>query len=236
MANDFKWIGWDKPETIISRMALEIEVPKEYLKLWKPGTFKFNDGTTQGWAIDQLYDTNDPTMTKIPPYTDPNTGKFYGFSLSNHQNLGLAAGAYPLIVLGSQAKSLDFYLDSPDLLNDQDWKNLEGYSLDLQRNFFSYCADPPEYKVQLQARMWDKQQNKMRTFAEWDESAKQFVFHTIKSFQPYHFVWKADVFTDPNLVLRFLRIRFTQPNLTAPGAGECLPKGPWLIGNVSPEG
>lgn len=236
MGNDFKWIGWDKPETIVSRMALEIEVPKEYLKLSKPGTFKFNDGTTQGWTIDQLYDTNDSTMTKIPPYTDPNTGKFYGFSLSNYQNLGLAAGAYPLIVLGSQAKSLDFYLESPDLLNDQDWKNLEGYSLDLQRNFFSYCADPPEYYVQLQARMWDKKQNKMRTFVEWDESAKQFVFHTIKAFQPYHFVWTADVFTDPDLELRFLRVRFTQPNLTAPGAGECLPKGPWLIGNVSPEG
>ena len=97
MGNDFKWIGWDKPETIISRMALEMEIPKEYLKLSKPGTFKFNDGTTQGWAIDQLYDTNDPTMTKIPPYTDPNTGKFYGFSLSNH----LVAGTKPRIGNGT---------------------------------------------------------------------------------------------------------------------------------------
>lgn len=70
----------------------------------------------------------------------------------------------------------------------------------------------------------------------WDEKAKTFIFHQVEASKPYHFIWTADdPFTYADLQLRFLRMRFTQPNLTAPGAGECLPKGPWLVGNLSPE-
>lgn len=235
MANDFKWIGWDKPETIVSRLAMRVRNADAYVKLSRPGTFRFNDGTTQGWKIDQLSDTNDPTMTQIPPFTHPSTGKFCGFSLSNHQNLGLAAGAYPLIVTGSKATSLDLSLESPDLLTNQGWSNVQGYSLDLQRNFFSYCADPPVYYAQLQVKVYDKQAKEMTIYGEKDEKTEQFVFHPVKAFQPYHFIWTADVFTDPNSELRSLRVRLVQPNLTAPGAGECLPKGQWLVGNISPE-
>ena len=235
MGNDEKWIEWNKPETIVSKLATEMRIPEEYFKLSKPGVFKFNDGTTQGWKIDQFYDSNDPNMTNIPPYTDPNTNKFYGFSLSNSQNLALAVEAYPLIMPGSKATLLDFYLDSPDLLFNQDWKNIKGYSLDLQRNFFSQCGEPSVYSVQLQVQMWDKEQKKMKTFGEWDDIAKKHVFHTIKAFQPYHFIWTPKQFANPDLELRFLRIRFTLPNLTTPGGGECLPKGPWLVGNISPE-
>lgn len=230
-----KWIDWDKPVTVLSIMAQEMRVPEELYKLLKPGAFKFDDGTTQGWKIDQLYDTNDPTLTKITPYTDPTTKLFYGFTLSNSNNLALAAGAYPLMLPGSKVASLDFYLESPDLISNQDWKNIQGYSMDLQRNFLSLCGDPPNYYVQMQAKVWDKNQKKMKVFAEWDDKAKNFIFHSVKALQPYHFTWTADVFTDPNLELRFLRIRFTQPNMTAPGSGECLPKGEWLVGNISPE-
>lgn len=161
-----------------------------------------------------------------------------GFCLCNYQNRALAAGAYPLLVLGSSAKSLDFYLDSPDLVTINGWGNFKGYSLDLQRNFCSPCGDPKsKYFIQLQVKLWDKQKNKMKTFAEWDDKAKEFVFHEVIAFKPYHLVWtpKESWVGDPDLQLRFLRIRFTQPNFTAPGSGECLPKGEWLIGNISPE-
>lgn len=84
--------------------------------------------------------------------------------------------------------------------------------------------------------MWDKKQKKMRTFAEWDDKAQQFVFHEIIMLQPYHFIWTAAHFSNSDLELRFLRVRFSQPNLTAPGSLECMPKGAWLIGNISPEG
>jgi hypothetical protein len=217
-------------------MALEIEISPELLKLYKPGIFKFNDGTTQGWTIDQLYDTNDQSMTKLSPFKHPTTGQVFGFTLSNYLNLGLAANGNPVVVLaGPSVTSIDFYLESPDLLNNQDWKNLSGYSLDLRREYSSLCGDPPAYRVWLQVRMWDPKQKKMRLFAEYDEKAKQFLFHKIDAYKPYHLVWTADKFTDPNLQLRYLRLRFTQPNYTAPGSGECLPKGAWLVTNISPE-
>ena len=236
MNDEMKWIGWDKPETVTSNFALEMRVPLDYARLWHPGAFKFNDGTTQGWKIDQLYDTNDAGMTKISAFTDPTTNQFYGFTMTNQQNLALAVGAFPLIVAGSTAKSLDFYLESPKLKSNPDWKNPKGFSFDLQRNFLSLCTDPPLYYVQLQVRMWDKKQKKMRTFAEWDTTGQSFVFHQVQAGKPYRFIWTADdPFADADLKVRFLRIRFTQPNLTAPGAGECLPKGAWLVGNISPE-
>jgi hypothetical protein len=224
---EYKWIGWDKPKNIKSRAIREIQVPAKYLKIWKEGTFRFNDGTTQGWTIDQLYDTNDGLF---PPYI--------GFSLCNYQNLALAAAACPLLVLGSGAKSFDFYLDSPNLQTMNGWESFKGYSLDLQRNFCSPCGDQPsQYWVQLQVRLWDKKLNKMRTFAEWDDQAQKYKFHEVIAHKPYHLIWKlkGNWVTDQGLELGNLRIRFTQPNVNSPGSGECLPKGAWLIGNVSPE-
>jgi len=236
MPDDHKWVEWNKPETIVSRLAMEVHIPENLLELLKPGTYKFNDGTTQGWSIDQLYDTNDPNMTQIAPYFDAITKKlFFGFTLSNYQNLGLAASAYPFLTPGSTVKSFDFYLQSPDLAGNSDWVKAHGYSLDLRRNFLSLCADPPLYHVQLQARFLKKKENQITTYSEWDDVTQTHLFHTVKSLQPYHFVWKAEAFTDSNLELRNLRIRFSQPNFSQPGAGECLPRGDWLIGNISPE-
>jgi hypothetical protein len=234
-----QWIDWDKPVTIVTRLAKEMPATLEHARLWKPGTFRFNDGTTQGWTIDQLYDTTDKSLKNLPPYTEPATNHFCGFSLSNHQNRALAASANPLMLPGSTAAALDFYLESPDLLSNPDWKNAKGYSLDVQRNFLSLCSDPPSYFVQLQARLWDKTSKTMKVFAEYDEKSKQFVSHAINPFQPYHLLWTGNALADSAMELRFLRIRVTQPNFsaaTAPGSYECLPKGAWLVGNIGPEG
>jgi predicted transposase YdaD len=65
----------------------------------------------------------------------------------------------------------------------------------------------------------------MKTFGEWDDQTKTHIFHAVKSSQPYHFIWTPTQFTESSLELRFLRLRFTQPNFTLPGAGECSPKG-----------
>lgn len=236
MRGDEKYLeAWNKPEKVVTKFGLEMHIPVEYLKIWKPGTFKFNDGTVQGWTLDQLYDANDASMTKVVPYTDPITKTSYGFSLSTYQDRALAVSACPFMLPGSSAATLDFYLDSPDLGQKPEWQGIQGYSLDFQRNFLSLCGDPPVYRVQLQVRMWDKQQKKLRTFGEWDQATEQFIMHPVASCKPYHFVWTPDQLADPNLELRFLRIRCTFPNYTAPGSGECLPKGAWLIGNVSPE-
>lgn len=233
-----KWEGWDKPITLVSKMALELRIPSEFLRLYKPGIFKFNDGTTQGWTIDQIYDTNDSTMTKLSAYTHPTTGETFDFKLSNSQNLALAASGNPVVVLaGPNVTSIDFYLESPDLLNNQDWKNIKGYSLDLQRNYFSRCGpEPANYYFQMQARMWDLGAKEMKIFVEYDAQTNTKIFHPIDAQKSYHLIWTADIFTDPNLQLRHLQLRFTQPyNYTSRGSYECLPKGPWLVGNISPE-
>lgn len=235
MSDDKKWVGWDKPETVVSELGMELHVPEAYVKKWKPGGFNFKDGTTQGWKLDQLYDAEDENMTNIVPYSDPSTGAFYGFSLGNSQSLALAVSACPFMLPGSTASTLDFYLESPDLGQKPEWQGINGYSVDVQRNFLSLCGDPPAYKVQLQVRVWDKQQKKMRTFAEWESKSEKFILHPVQGCKPYHFVWTPDVFTNLNFDIRFLRIRCQFPNVTGFGAGECLPKGAWLVGNVTPE-
>lgn len=220
-------VDWNKPQTITVKASKEMKISSKYAKYLLSGTFRFNDGTTQFWTIDQLYDTYDNQMKQIMPYM--------GFSLSNSQNIALAAEASPLVVLGSKAQSFDFYLLSPDLSKNTDWKDVKGYSLDVQRFFGSPCGEPepPKYFIQLQVQVWDKLKKKMRIFAEYDSKKDEYIFHPIKLAQPYYFTWSTTFLPDTNLELRFLRIRFIQPNMTAPGAGDCLQKGKWLIGNVA---
>ncbi|WP_456450350.1 hypothetical protein [Hydrogenimonas sp.] len=219
------WINFDKPVTVMSLSAKEMIDTDREMEVFLPYAFRFDDGTTQGWSIDQLYDTNDVQMTKISPTI--------GFSLSNRNN-ELCAGANPLLVAGSNVKSFDFYLSSPDLGTHRDWQNLKGYSLKVQRNFGNPCTgQDDQYLVQLQVKMWDKKQKKMRTFGEWDSGKKQHVFHETHRGKPYHFVWKAaEPFENPDLELRFVRLRFTQPNATA---GECMSQGDWVVDSVNPE-
>jgi len=229
---EYKLEGWNKPVSVVTLAALEMRMNKEFVNVNKPGSFKFNDGTTQGWTIDQLYDQN---FNLLNIYTDQNLIT-YDFKLSNHQNLALAASGYPVVPLaGSNVTMLQFYLFSPDLRNNQDWKNINGYSLDLQRNYYSSCGDLGDYLFQMNVVVIEKTTKAIKYYGEWDTQANDFIFHKIAAMQPYHFEWKASAFTDANLELWQLRLRFIQPHFTGLGAGECLPKGSWLVGNIRQE-
>jgi len=229
---EYKWEGWNKPVSVVTLAALEMRMNKEFVNVNKPGAFKFNDGTTQGWTIDQLYDQN---FNSLNIYTDQNLIT-YDFKLSNHQNLALAVSGYPVVPLaGSNVTMLQFYLFSPDLRNNQDWKNINGYSLDLQRNYYSSCGDLGDYLFQMNVVVIEKTTKAVKYYGEWDAQANDFIFHKIAAMQPYHFEWKASAFTDANLELWQLRLRFIQPHFTGLGAGECLPKGSWLVGNIRQE-
>jgi len=229
---EYKWEGWNKPVSVATLAALEMRMNKEFVNVNKPGSFKFNDGTTQGWTIDQLYDQN---FNLLNIYTDQNLIT-YDFKLSNHQNLALAVSGYPVVPLaGSNVTMLQFYLFSPDLRNNQDWKNINGYSLDLQRNYYSSCGDLGDYLFQMNVVVIEKTTKAVKYYGEWDAQANDFIFHKIAAMQPYHFEWKASAFTDANLELWQLRLRFIQPHFTGLGAGECLPKGSWLVGNIRQE-
>lgn len=229
---EYRWEGWNKPVTVTSLAALEMRLPKEYVNLYKPGAFKFNDGTTQGLSIDQLYDQD---FNTLKCYTDQNLIT-YDFKICNSQNLALGVSGCPVVVLaGSNVTMLQFYLLSPDLRTNQDWKNINGFSLDLQRNYYSPCGDLGNYLFQMSIIVIDKTTKETRYYGEWDSQANDYLFHKIAMLQPYHFEWKADAFTDPNLELWQLRLRFIQPHYSSPGSGECLPKGSWLVGNIKQE-
>ncbi len=187
--------------------------------------FDFNDGTKQGWTLDQMYETS--TQNKITPFTS--------FSLSN-QNNQLAASVSPLLIGDPSIQSYDIYLESPDLSFNANWQDIGGYSIDLQRNLDSQCGHPPNvYFAQLQLKVIDiSDNNNEKLFAEHDGS--NFVFHHIVFGTPYHFVWQPSFLTDPKYKVKQIRIRLTGPGDPGPGSGECAPKGSWLLDNVAAEG
>lgn len=187
--------------------------------------FDFNDGTKQGWTLDQMYETS--TQNKITPFTS--------FSLSN-QNNQLAASVSPLLIGNPSIQSYDIYLESPDLSSNANWQDIGGYSIDLQRNLDSQCGHPPNvYFAQLQLKVIDtSDNNNEKLFAEHDGS--NFVFHHIVFGTLYHFVWQPSFLTDPKYKVKQIRIRLTGPGDPGPGSGECAPKGSWLLDNVAAEG
>lgn len=59
MGNDKKWIGWNKPVTILSLMAISAVIVVAYFWLAGKGpkpVFDFDDGTTQGWTANGIFD------------------------------------------------------------------------------------------------------------------------------------------------------------------------------------
>lgn len=246
--NEEKWIGWDKSVTI--RKFIELVQPITLLSEWgeeiapeitpeppKPaGCFLFDDGTTQNWVLDQLYETTSKPQKKLTPFTHPTTGQFFGFVLSNSQNLALAASAMPLVIADPNVKQCDIYLESPDLSLNPNWQNIVGYCIDLYRTVTSPCGEStnPSFFAQLQLRVVDTS-NKPHLFVEWDATKKDYILHPIKLLTHYHFTWKPSFLINTKYKVQKIRIRLTMPNLTGYGAGECAIAGKWLIGNVCPE-
>jgi len=247
MSDNKKWIGAEKPFTVRSKLGQKIRFPPSLFASAKPpGCYKFNDGTTQNWNLDQLYvydSANIASYKKITPFTHPITGQFYGFVLMNSQKLALAASVTLLVYTSPPKTDLcDIYLESPDLSTNPNWQDIAGYSIDIYRTIDSPCGgttDPkgnPRFFAQLQLRVIDTSDNKPYTFSEWNAKTKDFDFHIIKLLTPYNFVWKPSFLSDPKYKVKQVRVRLTMPNiLIPPGSGECALSGKWLIGNVCPE-
>ncbi len=183
------------------------------------GLFDFNDGTTQGWTLDQLYiNWNNPV--KITPAI--------GFSLQNSNNkLSVTTGA---LKTGSLDKN-EFYLESPDLSSNPDWQGITGYSLDITRNLQSWCwGDAPNlFFVQLYLKVIDTADgNKEKQYAEYGSN---FIFHDMnKTGQLYHFSWSPSLLADPRYVVKKIRLRIMGQGDQAP---ECWLHGDWVIDNVA---
>lgn len=181
--------------------------------------FDFNDGTTQGWTLDQMYITSN--QSKITPVI--------GYALQNSSNT-LSAYTSSLLI-GSQQQN-DIYLESPDLSSNSDWQKISGFSVDVTRLLYSPCWGDfaNVFYVQLQVKVIDLSDgNKEKLYAEHDGT--NFVFHDLKSFnQLYQLTWNAAWLNDTKYKVKNVRIRITGPGDVM---AECWYRGSWSIDNVT---
>jgi len=223
------WKESGKPLKVHSSLGKKMRVDLSHIPLWRTGTFLFTDGTTQGWTLDQVYDTSSQKQLTIVS----------GFTLGNSQKLALAASACPLTVMENVGQC-DIYFESPDLVQNAHWQQIAGYSLSLQANFCSPCYDisaPGLFFVQLQLVTIDGS-GTPHLFAEVDPATKKFLLHPVSLSKQHDLTWKPNLFADPQYKghkVKQLRVRCTTPHITGLGAYECGVCGKWLIGNVSPE-
>ena len=189
--------------------------------IYSAGSFNFNDGTTQGWTLDQMYVTSN--QVKFIPVI--------GYSLLNSNN---ELTAYTGSLLIGKSDQNDIYLESPDLSSNSEWQGITGYSVDVKRSLYSPCWGDFSniFYFQLQIKVIDTQDgNKVKLFAEHNGSA--FVFHDITTAnQLYQFTWKPSWLTDPRYKVKSIRLRITGPGDVAT---ECWYRGSWSIDNVTAE-
>ena len=187
--------------------------------IYGAGSFNFNDGTTQGWTLDQMYITS--SQVKFTPVI--------GYSLLNSNN---ELTAYTGSLLIGKSDQNDIYLESPDLSSNSEWQGITGYSVDVKRSLYSPCwGDFANlFYFQLQIKVIDTQDgNKEKLYAEY--SGSNFVFHDITTTnQLYHFTWQPSWLTDTRYKVKSIRLRITEPGDVM---AECWYRGSWSIDNVT---
>jgi parallel beta-helix repeat protein len=193
-------------------------------KVLAAGIFDFNDGTTQGWTLDQMYLTN--SQTKFTPVN--------GYTLSNGTN---ALFPYTTALLLGTTQNVDFFLQSPDLSANSDWQGISGFSVDVKRLLASGCwGDFPNlFYVQLQVKVIDLSDgNKEKLFAE--HNGTSYVFHEIKTYgQLYQLTWNTTWLNNTSKYkVKYVRLRITGPGDAS--MAECWYSGGWSIDNVTAVG
>ena len=115
---DEKTLKYKFPSIIISLFAILVVIGYFIFYPNPPqNCFKFNDGTTQGWTLDQLYDANASTFAKVQsiiPGNPPTYLTYTPFKLNNSQNISLEASAAMFLVPDKNVSKTDIYFDSPD--------------------------------------------------------------------------------------------------------------------------
>lgn len=118
-------------------------------KTGQEGCFNLNEGTLQGWTLDQLYDI-DLNQSQIIKDDKHNKSQvkipYEPFKLSNNQGV-LQAYAPTYQVPDSTVNNCLFYFVSPELSGDPNWQNAAGFRFDITRNFTSSSGDWYGHKV-----------------------------------------------------------------------------------------
>ncbi len=241
MAEGDKWFDWKKFATLAALVAiawLAVDrfglAPNDSVA---SSCFDFGDGTTQGWTIDQLYDTaTGKTITSAQPGGPPHFN-YKPFNLTNHNNLALQANSTLFVVPDNSVNDADFFLVSPDLSGRSDWQGISGYKLDLRREFTSAGGEPKNrFFAQLQMVLTDKATGKSHTAAPKDANGK-FIFHEMKlnTATALRFEWgdkielSSKTLGKGDYAVQRIRIRYTMPARYLP---ELWLNGSWKIGNV----
>lgn len=198
--------------------------------LFQGGCFRFDDGTTQNWSLDQAYNSN-------KPYNSLSKSIIGGFTLTNSAHLALRAAADPFVVLDNSVTSADIYLESPDLSQNADWQGIKGFSLDLQAWFWSAKYALPSkgpYFAQLQLKTIEPN-GTQHHYAEWNEAADDYLFHEVHNGKPHHITWKATIVEEAmerGDTVSVARVRLTTPLIHEWEGGV---HAEWLVGNVCSE-
>lgn len=264
MNGDKRMKGFDQPkrhESVAIRSASVIDDP-DFMHVRQPlpaGCFRFDDGTTQNWTINQLYgwsrnpSTNQLTRVKLTTSQYTPTS---GFQLGNSQNRALSACVTPPFLVTDQSiERISLYLESPDLSAYPLWQSAKGYRLDLHR-LFHYVTAPGNVpgktnfsaQLQMRVRKIDTATGQPKIdpttgkpyflYGQYDPQTGKFIDTPVNYNLSYPFEFKPSILTTPNpgedVKLLQLRVRCTAWGNLGQQGGETDGRGCWLIGNVCP--
>ncbi|KQC03986.1 MAG: hypothetical protein APR53_04230 [Methanoculleus sp. SDB] len=192
-----------------------------------PGMFYFDDDTTGGWALDQLYNVDIPGMKIINP--GPQQPNYHEpFALQKFNNIGLTASTISYHIANESITKTEMYFVSPNLTQNTFWQQIRGYELDVWRNFVAMKGSTG-YAIQLQLKYAED--------SDWiseNDSLDQSILHPIDLKKGYHITWKQ---LDPNTpkAVERIRIRCVMPGyyFTMNDFLE-IDSGEWRIGKICP--
>lgn len=170
--------------------------------------FSFNDGTTQGWTLDQLYDI-DLNQSQIIKDGKHNTSQvkipYEPFKFSNNPE-GLLADASVYQVPDSTVNNCMFYFVSPDLSDDPNWQNITGYRFDITRSFTSTTGDWYGNKVFAEIIVENESGGKEILFENLIDPDKKSYLDILRLDIPYYFQCKPAELSDGTYTIKQLRI------------------------------
>lgn len=158
-------------------------------KSGEEGCFSFNEGTLQGWTLDQLYDIdlNQSQIIKDDKHIKSQVKIPYEpFKLSNNPE-ELLAHASVYQVPDSTIDHCLFYFVSPELSDDPDWQNIAGFRFDITREFTSSSGDWYTHKVFAEIIVANESGAEEILFENFIDPNKKSHLNIIKKDIPYFF-------------------------------------------------
>lgn len=196
--------------------------------------FSFNDGTLQGWSIDQLYDI-DLTQSQIikdnKHLTSQEKIPFEILELSNNQGL-LQASTPNYQVPDSSVNNCLFYFVSPELSDNPNWQNISGFKFDISRSFTSSTGDWYGHKVFAEIKVENKSGNEEILFENLIDPDKKSYLDISMLGVPHYYRCIPRELTEGDYKIKQLRVGCIIPGFNCNSNVKFL--GSWNLTNVCP--